>query len=422
MKKILIIATDDYLGAGRASFRIYETLKNEGHEVRLLVKNKTRYNDDHIIAYDELVKKNFSERARSYLQRKLTSTSNFSTDPDYYFFEHTYSGVNIRKLVLKLPFVPDIIVATWISRFLKASDLSLLQQLTNSSLVLYPMDMSLFTGGCHYAWDSKGYISDCNNCPAILDGKKKYIAQKNLLEKQTSFKNSGAKLITASDELLKQAQQSTIFKAQQHIPKILLPVDEKVFSNNDRLEARRRFKITDEEKVIFFGASLTEEKRKGVHLFINSLELLKKDYLPGKSDVCIMIAGKSNNSELYRSIPFKVVFTGYIDNDEELSMAYRAADIFVCTSLQDSGPMMINESVMSGTPVVSFSIGVTADLVEDNISGFKVDIGDTKMLAQKMHEILSLNEQQYKSLRESTRRLAEGKTSTKVFLTSFVAD
>lgn len=396
-------------------------MKNAGHDVRLLVRNKTRSNDDHIFAYDKLVKKNIIERTLSYLKRKLSPPTTFLTDPDYYFFEHTYSDINIRKLVSKLPFVPDIIVATWISRFLKPSDLSQLQQLTHSSLILYPMDMSLFTGGCHYAWGSEGYISDCSNCPAIFDDKKKFIAKKNLYNKLISFKKSNVKLITASEELLKQAQRSKVFQTQQHIPKILLPVDENVFSNNERTEARRRFNINDDERVIFFGASLTEEKRKGVHLFIKSLEILKKEFLSENSGICIMIAGKSNNSDLYNSIPFRIVFTGYIDNDEELAMAYRAADIFICTSLQDSGPMMINESVMSGTPVVSFSVGVTADLVEDNISGFRVNVGDTKELAAKISEILTLDEKQYQNLRESTRRLAEKKTSTQVFLTSFIS-
>ena len=417
MRKILIIATDDYLGAGRASYRIYQTLKKAGNDAYFLVRNKTRYDDPGIVSYDELVKKNFLHRGLSFAKKKLSPQRTYSIDPDYYFFEYPASIINVRKLAAKLPFIPDIIVATWISRFFKASDLSLLQQLTKSSLVLYPMDMSLLTGGCHYAWGCKGYTIDCDNCPAILTHEKKHLAKENLQNKIVSFRKSGANLITASAQLMSEAKQSKLFGGQTSLKKILLPVDEETFINNDRNYARKKFGIAPDSRIIFFGASLTEEKRKGVHFFLESLKLLKQE--SGNKEICILIAGKSNNSKLYESSPFPVVFTGYIDNDTDLSLAYQAADVFVCTSLQDSGPMMINESVMCGTPVVSFSIGVSDDLVENGISGYQVEVKDIKGLAQRISDILTLDDVQYSRLRESTRQVAVRKTGEKVFLNSF---
>ena len=221
--KVLVIATEDYFGAGKAALRIYETLKQNSIETYFLVKNKISTDDNHILKYDELVVRNFSPFAS--IVEKITHRfrKRIDTDPDYYFFggEDIFLKANIKRLVKKLPFVPDIIIVTWISNFLNTKHLLQLQTYTKARLIAYPMDMSLFTGGCHYAWECEGYKKDCDNCPAVLKTSQKKIAFKILDQKNRNYRKSIIKPVAASDSLLNQLEQSAIFKSDKKITKSL---------------------------------------------------------------------------------------------------------------------------------------------------------------------------------------------------------
>ncbi|HEY5124202.1 MAG TPA: glycosyltransferase [Ignavibacteria bacterium] len=81
------------------------------------------------------------------------------------------------------------------------------------------------------------------------------------------------------------------------------------------------------------------------------------------------------------SLPFEYLYLGYVDNTFGIASAFQAADVFVCPSIEDSGPIMINQSIMCGTPVVVFEMGVATDLVETGITGFRAKNKDV----QKCH-------------------------------------
>ena len=183
--------------------------------------------------------------------------------------------------------------------------------------------------------------------------------------------------------------------------------------------------FSNHKKIIFFGSSFTNEKRKGIIQFVDALKQLQELIVSsGSSDgnILIVIAGnKPESSGIFSGIPFDIHFMGYINDDEKLSMIYQAADVFVCTSIQDSGPMMINEAIMCGTPVVSFEIGVVNDLVLNGESGFKIPIGgDVKLMAQKIFSILEMSECDFNKMVKSTYDIGLKRTSNKIFATNFL--
>ena len=57
-------------------------------------------------------------------------------------------------------------------------------------------------------------------------------------------------------------------------------------------------------------------------------------------------------------------------DDRIVALVYKAADVFACPSIDDFGPMMINESVICGTPVVAFRSGVAPDLIRSDSLGY----------------------------------------------------
>jgi glycosyltransferase involved in cell wall biosynthesis len=97
---------------------------------------------------------------------------------------------------------------------------------------------------------------------------------------------------------------------------------------------------------------------------------------------------------------------GFIRDDRTLAAAYQAADTFVCPSIEDSGPMMINESLMCGTPVVSFDMGVAGDLVHTGTTGYRARLGDCRDLARGIGAILALSPDQRDAVARECRQLA----------------
>jgi len=91
--------------------------------------------------------------------------------------------------------------------------------------------------------------------------------------------------------------------------------------------------------------------------------------------------------------------------------AYQMADIFVSPSIEDSGPMMINESIMCGTPVVSFNMGVASDLVITNETGYLAMLRDAHDLANGIRELLTLSDKNYQLMKKNCRQVGMEKTS-----------
>jgi glycosyltransferase involved in cell wall biosynthesis len=67
---------------------------------------------------------------------------------------------------------------------------------------------------------------------------------------------------------------------------------------------------------------------------------------------------------------------------------------------------MVNQSIMSGTPVVSFEMGVSLDLVITGETGHIAKIKDSNDMAQGLFNILKLNSDDYNKLSIRCRKLA----------------
>ena len=167
--------------------------------------------------------------------------------------------------------------------------------------------------------------------------------------------------------------------------------------------------ITTNKKVIFFGAVGLTEKRKGMHYLIESLNKLKEVINNTDSDlgnnILLLVAG-GGFDEIADLLPFESHYLGYLDNNYGIATAYQVADVFLCPSIVDSGPMMINQSIMSGTPVVSFEMGVSLDLVISGETGYRARIKDSSDMAKGIFNILKLNSEDYFRLSMRCRELA----------------
>jgi glycosyltransferase involved in cell wall biosynthesis len=69
---------------------------------------------------------------------------------------------------------------------------------------------------------------------------------------------------------------------------------------------------------------------------------------------------------------------GYISSDRLKSIAYSAADLFIFPTRADNLPLVLQESMACGTPMVSFDIGGVLDLVRPMVTGYLANPEDAK--------------------------------------------
>jgi len=92
---------------------------------------------------------------------------------------------------------------------------------------------------------------------------------------------------------------------------------------------------------------------------------------------------------------------------EHLASYYKAADVIVVSSLEDGGPMMIVESMMCGTPVVSFGTGLANELVITGQTGYRAEKANSNDLKKGIQYILNLQQHEKEQMNNHCIRLAQ---------------
>jgi glycosyltransferase involved in cell wall biosynthesis len=281
---------------------------------------------------------------------------------------------------------PDVIVVHFVSHFVGFDEVQRLQAATGAPVLWSLLDMGLLTGGCHYAWDCVGYKDRCGSCPALRVAGASDISARGWLAKQTAVAQTRGWVIAGSSTLARQAAAASIFRGR-HIETLLLGVSPDAFKPLDRQALRSEMGLAPSAKVVFFGAQKFSQRRKGMHLLLQALLRLAAHWPAGRPLPTLLSAGNASGFAPATARGFPLVELGYVGT-QALARCYAVADVFACPSIEDSGPMMINESMMSGTPVVAFRMGVVDDLLEDGITGRVAPLGDFAEFSTALADVL----------------------------------
>jgi len=402
MKILILTASQPLKIAGIVAYDLYIGLKRSGSEVKILTKAWDKYLDKNIVPIDStlteykhrfwnLLRRIIIKLLKVFLGFKVKEEPKVKTDPNFAVQgeDQTVTIYKTKKILRRAGFVPDAIIVLFMPHFLSFRNLHELNQVTKAPIYLYLMDMASMTGGCHYAWDCKGYEKKCGNCPAFYSINEQDSSRTNWEFKKKYIDKTEITAIAGTEWQYQQLKKSSLF-SERPMRKILLSIDNEVFKPGDKNQARAYFKLPVDKKIIFFGAVYFDRNRnKGFRELIIALNYLKNTLFDA-STVHIAIAGHASKS-LEESLSFDYTYLGYL-NIEKLALAFQAADVFVSPSIEDSGPMMINQSIMSGTPVVSFEMGAALDLVINGQTGYRVRLLDSEALANGIRTILELDE------------------------------
>lgn len=192
----------------------------------------------------------------------------------------------------------------------------------------------------------------------------------------------------------------TFLKDRQtkHIYSINNPTEEGYFKLSDRTIAGR----------ILFAGSITV--RKGILTLLQAASLLRDRAIEFELYLAGAVEQQAYAEVLQTYIresqlESQVSFCGLLDN-HQIKQAFEECQILVLPSQAEVSPMVIQQAMAAGKPVVATAVGGVPYLVEDRGSGILVPYGDTEALAAALAELLS-NPQLAKSMGDRGRVLAE---------------
>lgn len=405
---ILIISTQNpFKTSGVVAYNLFKGLNDVGYNTQLLTKYYDKFDSKDILCMETSIDV-YLHKLRNNYEKILNLlgilNKKYIINPDYHIqdFDQTIQYYSTKKILKKIKFKPDVIIYLFQQNFLNAKNLYELNKLTGAKIFWYLMDTAPLTGACHYSWDCKGYISGCGQCPALYSSDENDQSSVNFNYKNRYLSKTDIEIIVATEWQKNQVLSSRLFK-NKPIHKVLLSIDPNVFSFIPINQAKKKLGIPIGKKVIFFGATSINDKRKGMKYLIEALQFFKENFYKNNDNVLLLIAGRTTT--LFNTLPYEVRHLGFLDNNEQLASAYQAADVFVCPSIEDAGPMMINQSIMTGTPVVSFEMGVAFDLVQSGNTGYRAKLKDSADLAKGINSILELNHQSYSQMCENCHEM-----------------
>ncbi len=379
---------------------MHRGLQSLGHDSHLLVADNRIVGDSTISesrrpGTTSLTAKRALRRLTSdYLWRKKSN--------DHLYDPHLrFALPSPQAMAAQLPFKPDVVVAYWVNYFVHDRQLRELSEQFQAPIFWYLMDMAPITGGCHYAFDCKGYQCKCGNCPGIASDREHDLSRRVWEEKQAQLQRTPLVFLAASSQLSDQLKEASISR-DRPMEVLRFPVSPEFFAPKPQGEARKRLEVPEDSFVIFFGAQHLHEKRKGIDVLMESLYKLSASLTPEeRSKIFLFCVGNGTPFEL----PFDGRSLGFLSR-ESVADAFQAADVYTCPSIEESGPLMISESLMSGTPIVCFEMGIGRDLVHNGQTGYRARLGDTDDMAFGFRSLFHAGLAERIALRRRCRKFA----------------
>lgn len=354
MKVLQINQSDIQGGAAIAAYRLHQGLLAQNIDSRLCV-GTVKTDDDRVISIPR------KER----LERQLTQlTGRLALN-----YVHHAGSFDIPKH----DFYKNADILNFHNLHSGTFNYLAIPSLTKQKPAIFTLhDMWSFTGHCAYSYDCERWKMGCGKCP-YLDSYPIIHRDNTRLEwrlKKWVYSHSNLTIVTLSKWLTDQVQQSMLNQFPiHHIPNGINLDDYKPI---DQELCRAALEIPVSKRVLMFAAQSLKDKRKGGDLLVKSLSQLPSSLKP---DLLLLTIGDGGEN-IATATGIETLNLGYVGGDRLKSIAYSAADLFVFPTYADNLPLVLQESMACGTPMVSVNIGGVPDLVRPLVTGYLAKPGD----------------------------------------------
>jgi glycosyltransferase involved in cell wall biosynthesis len=180
--------------------------------------------------------------------------------------------------------------------------------------------------------------------------------------------------------MLKQFQNQKLLSSK---PVYLIPntIDIAVFYKKENNQAEKH----NSKKKIIGYYSCGEVKYKGLNNFLEIINRLFRDEDDLYEFEVILIGSDYRIDE----IPFKTKYLGELKSENELSEFYNSCDVFISASEEESFGQTALESLLCGTPVVTFDNTGIRDFLIHKKNGYLSKYLDTEDLYRGLVFVLS---------------------------------
>jgi glycosyltransferase involved in cell wall biosynthesis len=240
-------------------------------------------------------------------------------------------------------------------------------------------EMSMFTGGCSYAYDCRRFEQNCGQCPQLRNSGAGDASAKSWQRKHSAYANRPkGKLHFVADShwLAREAKDSGLLR-DYPISVIHYGIDTDIFSPRPKSAARELLGLPQDRPVIAFSAASVTDERKGVGLLAEAIRQLPQAPF-------LLTWGGSFPSAL-AGLPH--LHLRAIDSEHLVSIAYNACDFFVIPSLEEAFGQTCLEAMACGRPVIGFDVGGIPDMTQHEQTGLLVPKGDVPALAQAIQRL-----------------------------------
>ena len=213
-------------------------------------------------------------------------------------------------------------------------------------------------------------------------------------------------LITINEEDYQLAKRKK-FKVRDEIVKINgVGVDlNKVTPSTPQIKAelRKEYGYRDDEFLLIYPADIVRGKNQ--EMIFKAMKLLEKD-IP---TIKLLLPGHQRMIDEYRQIvkemqlENRVEFLGY---RRDIVKLVSLCDISVSASRREGLPVNLIEASAIGKPIVATDVRGNADIVEDGVNGYLVELDNYEQMAEKILQIYQ-NPELAEQMRENAVRLSK---------------
>ena len=421
-KNILLISSaNPSVASGVLAVDYYNALKKSGVNVDFLTKNKSVDYPDFLYIKETFSNKVFI-KILSFIKRACFKLFKIITKRDYkllvqrYFFykNERKPPVSNRRLLNALPRDKqyDLILIMFWQEMLSASSLEALYNNYKCQIFIVCVDYSPMTGGCHFISDCPTFEKGCGACEIWYSKNQKDFTYKNALEKKRIYEKINPIMLVNRYMDANYASKSPILKNIKR--EYIFPViNEDLICPVDKELAKKELGIKKKKKVLFFACQNLNDTRKGGKYVIEALNIFYEGLSAEKRDnISVILAGRAEK-EIESVINFNCKTFGYVDT-KKLIKLYQASDIYLSGSVIDAGPMMVNQALSCGVPVIAFNIGTAIDVINGKNTGYVANEISSKAFADGIKWWYELNINEYQKISKNCRDVALATTSYKV--------
>lgn len=372
MKVLMVNTSERTGGAAVACHRLLDALNKQGVEATMLVRDKQTRNP-HVIA----LPKPFYMKLRFFWERFVIWTTNRFSRKNLFTVSIANTGADITRTEAFKE--ADIIHLHWINQGMLSLK-GIRKILASGKPVVWTMhDMWPLTAICHHAQGCNRYQTACQACPYLRFPSKNDLSHRVFNQKKEVYAQGNLHMVAVSRWLTTLAKQSNLLDGKEvtTIHNALLLSD---FQPIAKANARKRLQLPD-KYLIAFGAARIDDPIKGFDYLLEAIQTLIRRGDFEQDELHLLLFGGIKNAKRLAEVPVSYTYFGHIEEKEQLSALYSAADVTVSASRYETFGQTLAEAQACGCPAVSFDNSGQTDIITHKVDGYLAKAYDTGDLA-----------------------------------------